>query len=310
MNRSTEKELLKMYGEVYGVEPKNVNGIKTVRTMFYRGKLRTIVKSLIEIKCPVDWDIDYMKETLIDYGYIAVSDSIAGVLPFKCAFTGYNYTTRPTGIIVSVPTMESFNATIGEDCELVFFERRYGNSFTNFQQIINVYAEKLASVDGAIDSNLINTRFGYIIEAETKAQAEAIKKSFDAISVGEPLVVVKSGTLSTQKNGLNTFLNNVSNTFIVDRLQDAKRSIMNEFLTAIGINNANTDKRERLNSDEVNANNDELEMNIKEFRRNLKKCCEKINALFSGINLEISLNAGGGEYETCRHDKVVEDSEQ
>lgn len=304
MNKKEERALMQLYGQIYGVEPKDVNGLLTVRSMFYRDRLRTIVRGLIKVGCPDDWDVDYLKETLINYGYVMVCDSLVGINPFFCSFTGYNYTMRPTGGIVSVPTILEFKKTFGEDAELVYFERRNGNRFTNYTQIINVYAEKLASVDGAIDSNLINTRFGYIVEAENKAQAETIKDAFSRISLGEPLVVVKEGVLTTGAQGINAFFNNVSNAFIVDRLQDAKRSIMNEFLTAIGINNANTDKRERLNSDEVNANNEELHYNIEEFNSNLKRCCDKVNAMFPNINLSIELkeeveeDAVSGQHES------------
>lgn len=304
MNKKEERTLMQLYGQIYGVEPKDVNGLLTVRSMFYRDRLRTIVRGLIKVECPDDWDVDYLKETLINYGYVMVSDSPVGVNPFFCSFTGYNYTMRPTGAIVSVPTILEFTKTFGEDAELVYFERRNGNRFTNYTQIINVYAEKLASVDGAIDSNLINTRFGSIVEAENKAQAETIKDAFARISLGEPLVVVKEGVLTTGARGINAFFNNVSNTFIVDRLQDAKRSIMNEFLTTIGINNANTDKRERLNSDEVNANNEELHYNIEEFNSNLKRCCDKVNGMFPHINFSIELkeeveeDAASGQHES------------
>lgn len=304
MNKREERSLMQLYGQIYGVEPKDVNGLLTVRSMFYRDRLRSIVRGLLKVKCPNDWDVDYLKETLINYGYVMVSDSPVGINPFFCSFTGYNYTMCPTGAIVSVPTILEFKKTFGEDSELVYFERRNGNKFTSYTQIINVYAEKLASVDGAIDSNLINTRFGYIVEAENKAQAETIKDAFARISLGEPLVVVKEGVLTTGAQGINAFFNNVSNTFIVDRLQDAKRSIMNEFLTTIGINNANTDKRERLNSDEVNANNEELHYNIEEFNSNLKRCCDRVNTMFPEIDLSIELkeeveeNAVSGQHES------------
>ena len=70
---------------------------------------------------------------------------------------------------------------------------------------------------------------------------------------------------------------NVKNTYIGNDLLLTKRSIMNEFLTEIGINNANTDKRERLNSDEVNANNSEVRCTIVRFIDSLNECAKRIN---------------------------------
>ena len=69
---------------------------------------------------------------------------------------------------------------------------------------------------------------------------------------------------------------------------DVKRSIMNEFLTEIGINNANTSKRERLISDEANANNEEIQTIVELWLDNLKKCCDKVNKMFN-LNIGIEL---------------------
>jgi hypothetical protein len=94
--------------------------------------------------------------------------------------------------------------------------------------------------------------------AESKSQAETMKKMFDEISSGHPAVFVNENAVNPAK----FFFNNVKQNFVGEELQTVKRSIINEFLTEIGINNANTDKRERLNSDEVNANNSEIGCNV------------------------------------------------
>ena len=97
--------------------------------------------------------------------------------------------------------------------------------------------------------------------------------------------------IGTEADG-NYFLN-VKNIYIGNDLLLTKRSIMNEFLTEIGINNANTDKRERLNSDEVNANNSEVRCTIVRFIDTLNECARKINENpnFDDItNLHFSIN--------------------
>ena len=100
----------------------------------------------------------------------------------------------------------------------------------------------------------MNSRMAYVAEAETKAQAESIKLAYDKVSNGEPLVVY-SKDVSLNSTGLNVFFNNVKQNYIADMVQDSKRTIINEFLTAIGVNNANTDKRERRVTGEVDAKN-------------------------------------------------------
>ena len=80
--------------------------------------------------------------------------------------------------------------------------------------------------------------------------------------------------------------------FIADDVQLLKRKILNEFLTDIGINNTNLDKRERLTNDEVNANNDEVLANIYHWYDNISDGISKVNDMF-GLNLTLSIRDYG-----------------
>lgn len=71
-------------------------------------------------------------------------------------------------------------------------------------------------------------------------------------------------------------------------LTDQYHDIMNEALTYLGINNANTDKRERLITDEANANNQFIESCAEMFLEARKRACEEINTRF-GTNISVEL---------------------
>ena len=58
-------------------------------------------------------------------------------------------------------------------------------------------------------------------------------------------------------------------------------------MTAIGIPNANTDKRERLITDEVNANNVDTQTLCAQWLEELQECCARVNKMF---NLDISVS--------------------
>jgi len=64
---------------------------------------------------------------------------------------------------------------------------------------------------------------------------------------------------------------------------------MNEFFTFLGINNVNSDKRERLITNEVDANNEQIEFSAKIMLDSRKKACEKINKMFN-LNIDVELN--------------------
>lgn len=269
------------------VEPSNVEGQLSLRTEFYRDILTRITKGIFKITKPKTWELDFILNTLMFKGCVAITETTAGVIPLYCGTSGNNYWHFPTKANFAVPVLGNFTRTIGEDCELIFLERTVKRTFWNFGDLIDIYAYKLAAADAAIDVNIFNSKLGFIAEAETKGQADTIKAMYNKISEGEPLVVYRADSL--QKDGLKVFFGEVKKNFIADVLQDSKRSIINEYLTLIGVNNANTDKRERLITGEVEANNVELSCNISLWKENLSLQVEKINSMFNDINFNIEL---------------------
>lgn len=265
-------------------QPENVDGQNAIVTEFYKERLYTIVKGCFEVQCPDDWDEDYFMNLLIQTGKFIITDSTIGVKPFRCSLHGLNYMNLPTEARVSVPNIPNFNRTLNDDAILIYFERKFAKTYFTFENIVTYYATKFAMCDMSINVNLLNTRIAHFIEVESKSQSETVKQAYDKISDGEPLVIVRKDGLTSA--GSSALFNNVQNTFIVNDIQDAKRTLMNEFLTAIGINNANTDKKERVIESEVSSNNEELEVNVEVFSVRLKKQCQKVRNMF-GIDFDI-----------------------
>lgn len=75
-------------------------------------------------------------------------------------------------------------------------------------------------------------------------------------------------------------------------LTDRYNAVMNEALTYFGINNANTDKRERLITDEANANNQFIDSCAQMFLEARQRACEEINKKF-GLNWSVELRNKG-----------------
>lgn len=290
----------KWYSDVISQKPTKVNGQKTTRTEFYRRELYKIVKSLFEVTIPEEWDLDYFLNVLVIRGYVIITKSKIGAIAVKGGLAGVNYLNLPTTAVIAVPILGNWKSKIGKDCEIVYLERNYYKNYYNFQSLVQITAEKLASCDCGIDVNVMNSRLAYMAEAETKAQAESIKAAYDEVSEGNPLVVYRKDALVQGQKGLQVFFNNVKQNYVADIIQDTKRSIMNEFLTSLGINNANTDKRERLNSAEVNSNNVELMANIDIWKVNLENCVKKVKKIFPDLNFNIKLR-----YDTVNMNSIL-----
>lgn len=86
---------------------------------------------------------------------------------------------------------------------------------------------------------------------------------------------------------------------LTPELTDRYNAVMNEALTYFGINNANTDKRERLITDEATANNQLIDSCAEMFLESRKRACEEINKKF-GLKISVELR-------NKREERVVED---
>lgn len=292
-NAPKQSKFLEALYEAYGIEPVDVKGVFNARTLYYESQLQRMAFAIVDIGHNKDyrWDKDYVREGLLINGYFTVTEDDNGILlPLKCGVSGVNVFNRGTTAIIANPVVGSFNRTIGVDCELVYLQQKQGSRFRSLKPVITLYAQKLANCDAAIDINLFNSRVPFIFQAKDQVTAASFKAMFDEIAQGNPAVYVDEslGKLLPNENGSNITVFKAKESFIADVVQNEKMAIINEFLTTIGINTANTTKRERQIVDEVNANNIEIKANIKLWKQNVEECCERVNAMFPDARLKIT----------------------
>lgn len=294
MSNKPKQKFVKAAREAFGIEPTKVQGVFNARTDYYSVQLERIAMSIIDIEYNEEtntWDKDYIREALLLKGYFTVTRDENGVLlPLKCGATGVNVFNRATTVVVANPVIKSFERKIGEDCELVYLQQKQGSRFRSLRPIITLYAQKLANCDAAIDINLFNSRIPYIFQASNQQVADSFKAMYDEICDGNPAVFVDEdmGSLLQNANGSNVIVFKGKENFIADIVQNEKMQILNEYLTVIGINTANTTKREREVVDEVNANNVEIQANIKVWSENVNDCTDKVNKMFPDAGLRIT----------------------
>lgn len=268
-----------LLNQFFARKPKDVDGVANTSAMYYRMKLLKLILQRFEfVGLPETWDEDYFLEHLFLDGVICITDTSAGVLALKTGVTGIGIFDQPTECIIVNPVLGQMRRTINEDCALVKIQLDY----QGVGWILNRYSTMLAMCDSSIAVNLLNTKATFVFGATSKGQAETFKAIFDKISMGEPAVFTTENNTTLIKEQMFTMP--AKENFIADDVQLLKRKIINEFLTDIGISNANTDKRERLVTDEVNANNDEIVANIQHWYDNINEGLNKANELFS-LNL-------------------------
>lgn len=260
--------------------------------------------SVFKWDMPSNWDRDYFLYTLYTFGYISVINTDKfGVIPQQCGLTGYNVFYRPALAYVQNPLLSFRNdLLIGRDCELVKLQPDYGGIWDK----VSYYADVMAVCAEAVGVNMMNSKTSYVFAAENKAAAESFKGIFDRIASGELAVVFDKNLLdkTTGKPSWQMFEQNVGGNYIADKLLSDMRKIEDMFATDIGLPNANTEKRERMIVDEVNANNVETHAVADLWLETLKDGCERVNAMFgAAMDKQLSVD---WRYKTDVSDNVVD----
>ena len=255
--------------------------------------------SVFEWDLPATWNKDYFLYVLYCWGYVAVVNTDKfGVIPQGCGLKGYDVFYAPTHAVIANPLLSGIlEPRIGTQCELLKLQP----DFSGILDLVGHYAEQMALASQSVSVNLLNSKLSYVFTAKTKALAESLKKMYDQIASGEPAVVIDS-RLKNAADGEETwkaFEQNVGGNYIVTNLLADLRKIEAMFDTEIGIPNANTDKRERLIQDEVNANNIETYSKCAMWLENLQDACKRVNDMF-GLSIavrwrEIPMIGGGAD---------------
>jgi hypothetical protein len=278
-----------LIAEYLTANPKAVVGMETLSSQYYVDTLLQKVYGIFTIEgIPNTWDYDYLLSHLFIDGIVGITDTSVGVVPLKCGFCGkLNIYDRMTQLIFTIPALgNSFTRTIYKDAMYLHIN----GDFRGCMDLINKYSVLLAMCDASININLLNSRVAFIGEAANQSQAKVLQNLYTKISKGNPCVVYRN---ADSQHGMSWYWNNVKNTYIANDILVTKRRIMAEFLTEIGIKVSNTEKKERLISDEANSQTEEKNNAIYIWKKNLEDDIAIINKMF-GLSLKLIVNDNGG----------------
>lgn len=290
--------------EVSQHSPSTVHTKNTELQRFFARYLLQKAMSVFKWDLPETWDRDYFLYVLYGIGYIAVINTDKyGVIPQQCGLDGYNIFYQPKRALVTNPLLKGLRSLdIGTQCTLIKLQPDYGS----VMDLVGFYADMMALTAETAGVNLVNSRLSYVFFGKNKNTAESQKKLFDRVASGEPATFVDTALYDVQSGNPSwiPFQQNVGQNYIAgDALADLRKWEM-MFDTDIGIPNANTDKKERLISDEVNANNVEVTSKADLWLDQLQKSFAQTSKMF-GIKLgvewrnkpQVSAGSEGGKDE-------------
>ena len=259
--------------------------INNPTTAYFAKYLLEKAVSIYKWELPKTWDKDYFLYVLYVAGFVGVIDSGAkyGVVPQWGTLDGYNLYYAPYKFRYSNPILGDGGLVIHEECELIKLQGNY----TGIWDLILYYASKMALLSEAFEMNASNVKTSRIFFAKSKAAAETLKKLADKVQSGQIITVLDKDLLD--ENGKLTvewFNDDLNKNYICDKLLIELRKLENEFCTDLGIPNSNTDKKERLITDEVNSNNTETMLRADLWLERLKECCKAVNNMFE-LNISV-----------------------
>lgn len=272
--------------EVSQHSPSTVHTKNTELQRFFARYLLQKAMSVFKWDLPETWDRDYFLYVLYGIGYIAVINTDKyGVIPQQCGLEGYNIFYQPKRALVTNPLLRGLRSLdIGTQCTLIKLQPDYGS----VMDLVGFYADMMALTAETAGVNLVNSRLSYVFFGKNKNTAESQKKLFDRVASGEPATFVDTALYDVQSGNPSwiPFQQNVGQNYIAgDALADLRKWEM-MFDTDVGIPSANTDKKERLISDEVNANNVEVTSKADLWLDQLQKSFAQTSKMF-GVKLGV-----------------------
>jgi len=284
----------RMYQCYNSLQPQSVKGQNNVEARFHRRYLYNKIESCLDFDFKsLNWDLNAFRFLLLRFGSVCIFNHPKYGWVFGCwsPRTQHIYFNPSTWTFqfINYSAVNDGVELIGDDTNSVIV--KMFDDFLGFDDLVASYSVKLALLDRLIETASMNANVNLVAYAKSKKEAETIKTAYSQATKGEPLVLINRNIkdkLSENEHLLEPFTNH-DTALSMDRLLTSRRTILNSFLTEIGIKNANFQKKERLITDEVNSNNEEVSSNITIAYDNIKKGFDKFNAL-SGIGITVDLH--------------------
>ena len=292
--------------------PSNVKYLNTQVFNFWQRSLYQRAISVIDIDVPEEWDgsiKDFLYYCLFRFGSVAVFDRPETGLAFNPGtLKGYNFYYQPTNYLIANPMLDnSLDLTIGKDCEII----KLTPDYMGIWDIIIYYSEKLSMLDSAINMSITNSKLAWILGARNKSIAQTIKKIFDKVNRGDPLVIydAKMQDDPQTKKEPWQFLDRqgLKNSYITtDQLLDFQ-TILNNFDSEVGIPTIPYQKKERLVTSEADSRIIDSTSRSIVWKNTLDECFKLVNDHF-GLDLKCELRFYDPE-ENNKDEEVQEDEQ-
>lgn len=267
-------------------KPKRIKSYKTVEQLeeeFYADlfmELRTLATSIFEWhNLPEGMRSEQIEEYLFEKGQIVFFQDDNGsflALPFAHQ-ARLNVYGEPVAWQAMGATGQSWKRNIDNS---VLIRNRHDRQPSRPR--LEYLCLRLTDIELTIINNQNWVKTPYVFKGQEK-DMKSFKTLFTQISGNHPAIYLDR-ELATD----NFDVHNTGVEWRGAELVKLKHEYLNDIYTLLGIKNANTDKKERMIVDEVNANNQQIEANLNARLRMRQEAVEAINEMF-GLEIEVKV---------------------
>lgn len=244
----------------------------------YFNRLQEYVINMFEWEnLPDSVDPRFIELSLCDRGFLVYfNDDVIGNLALNCTIGSkldvYNYP-----IYRRAYAPNGYQKRLDNKNSVLIY-----NNYLHTPSILTIelYARRLAEIERTIDVNVKSQKTPLIIKCDKK-QELTMRNLYQQYDGNIPVIFADE----------NTNIDNISviptkSDYVADRLNTLKRQIWQEALTFCGIDNANTEKKERLVTDEIISNLGGVHAQRYVMLNARQDAAKKINKMF-GTNIEV-----------------------
>ena len=246
----------------------------------YYNRLTELSTSMFEWKnIPDTIDVRFLELVLFTDGKaVFFKDEEIGYLALRCACNGpFNLYNIP--INRRAYAANGYNRQLDEKDSVIIY-----NNYLHTGSMLDVkmFSKRLYNLDRAVDVNVNAQKTPVLIICDEK-QRLTMKNLYMKYEGNEPFIF---GDKNMNPNDAIKSINTGA-PYVADKLYQLKVQIWNEALTYLGISNVNTQKKERMISDEVMRNQGGVIASRYSRLQARREAVDKINEMF-GTDIEVN----------------------
>lgn len=267
----------------------------------YLNRFTKIALSMFEwVNLPKSMNARYLEMCLFYFGNAALlKDKRYGFINTKCTGSGeiniyglptklncfsYDFNSIRTLYTGLNPMYTDKQREAREDYECILVQNNWESTPTI--ATLELFAYRLYEAQRTCDTNIIAQKTPVLLVAD-ETQRLFLENLYNQYNGNQPFIFGDKEQLGEQTlKCINT-----QAPFVADKITEYKKEIWNEALEYLGVNSLQTEKKERLISDEANSNNELINLNLQSFLIPRQEACKKFNEKFglTDTNKEISV---------------------